>query len=100
MEEIFGWIKTVANFRRTPYGGRVLTQLAGLPGGRRLQSDAHRERGGRMTSELQNCPPSAAAGKGRYQPRLAVSGLQPLAPLAAALGREFSALEPDNRPKS
>jgi transposase len=28
VEEIFGWIKTVANFRRTRYRGRELTQLA------------------------------------------------------------------------
>jgi transposase len=28
VEEIFGWIKTVANFRRTRYRGRGLTQLA------------------------------------------------------------------------
>ncbi len=27
VEEIFGWIKTVANFRRTRYLGRELTQL-------------------------------------------------------------------------
>jgi hypothetical protein len=26
--EIFGWIKTIANFRRTRYRGRELTQLA------------------------------------------------------------------------
>jgi transposase len=28
VEEIFGWIKTIANFRRTRYRGRELTQLA------------------------------------------------------------------------
>ena len=28
VEEIFGWLKTVANFRRTRYRGRELTQLA------------------------------------------------------------------------
>jgi transposase len=28
VEEIFGWIKTIANFRRTRYQGRDLTQLA------------------------------------------------------------------------
>ena len=28
VEEIFGWIKTTANFRRTRYRGRELTQLA------------------------------------------------------------------------
>ncbi|MGO9062316.1 MAG: transposase [Candidatus Binataceae bacterium] len=28
VEEIFAWIKTVANFRRTRYRGRELTKLA------------------------------------------------------------------------
>ncbi len=31
VEEIFGWIKTVANFRRTRYRGREFTQLADYP---------------------------------------------------------------------
>ena len=36
VEEIFGWIKTVGNFRRTRYRGLERTQLRRLPGGRRL----------------------------------------------------------------
>jgi len=28
VEEIFGWVKTIANFRRTRYRGRARTQLA------------------------------------------------------------------------
>jgi hypothetical protein len=39
VEEIFGWLKTVGNFRRTRYGGVKRTRLARLPDRRGLQSD-------------------------------------------------------------
>jgi hypothetical protein len=29
VEEVFGWLKTVGGFRRTPYRGLARTQLAG-----------------------------------------------------------------------
>jgi hypothetical protein len=53
-----------------------------------------------MTNELQNCPAHAAAGKSRYDRDLLYQICSPLAPRAAALGREFSALQPDNCPQS
>ena len=37
VEEIFGWIKTVGNFRRTRYRGVERTSFRRLPGRRRLQ---------------------------------------------------------------
>jgi hypothetical protein len=53
-----------------------------------------------MTSELQNCPPRAAAGKTHYSRDLPYQVCRLLAPLAAALAQEFSALEPGYRPQS
>ncbi len=38
VEEIFGWSKTVGNFRRTRYRGSRADQLRRLSGGSRLQS--------------------------------------------------------------
>ena len=54
VEEIFGWVKTVGNFRRTRYRGRARTQLAAYIRRRRLQSAAHSQPGrchrGRVSS--------------------------------------------------
>jgi hypothetical protein len=93
VEEIFGWIETIANFRARPRTHPV----GGPPGGRRIQSDTHREaeRGDRMPSCAAKPPAEPKGGhRDNHSSRYHLSCS--VAPLPAAPRCEFSAPETED----